>query len=326
MSTKTNMSACGKCFKSISRTLKEKLRCIRCNLWFHGPCVGLRLEEIDQLAKDSWSCDCCRASRELLRSNSDSTPISKRSCDAKDSPVTLSDIKDLKDVLFDMEKRILESQRRMENDLLARLESNSVIISSQQEILSKHNKVIEDMQKENTELRGKLELFTLKIDELEQYSRRSVVEIQGVPIDEREDLIDIIGRVGDIIDMKVEESVIDIIHRLKSNGNRTRPPGIVIKFTHRKHADIFVKKSRAAGRLLNVQRLGLPLDSPIYVNRSLTYPRRKLFAELWNLKKEGKISSVRIDDMGRVRAVGLTGGGAVLLNINDNYRNMLNVQ
>jgi hypothetical protein len=309
------MSLCGKCNKAINRQLKEKVLCTQCGLYFHGQCVGLTGNEIDLLSGKKWSCERCISSLRRDRRSCDECPIEVPQ--DVDGPVVLSQLRLL---LQEIKKEILDGQKRMETDLLQKLEDMSAIISSQQEVLNRQQTAIDELRSENALLRGKINNVYVQMDELEQYSRRCTLEIQGVPVSRDENLTSTVCRLGELVGLKIDESMVDVAHRLKNGSHPSRPPGVIVKFVRRKDADSLIQSCRKSWRNLNAQRLNFPVDSAIYVNRSLTRPRRKLFGELRRLKKDGLIKDVQVDRYGRLMAEGCKGGGRSYISITDDYK------
>ena len=68
-------------------------------------------------------------------------------------------------------------------------------------------------------------------NDMEQYSRRECVKIQGIPVSEHEDTNKIVVQVGELMGVEIKEDKISISHRLptisKYKGKKTVPPIIV---------------------------------------------------------------------------------------------------
>ena len=56
------------------------------------------------------------------------------------------------------------------------------------------------------------------VNDLEQYSRRDYVEIRGVPYTEEESADEIVEKIGELINVEIEEGDISINHRLSDGA------------------------------------------------------------------------------------------------------------
>ena len=72
--------------------------------------------------------------------------------------------------------------------------------------------------------------------ELEQYSRRECLEIQGIPVLESEDTNKLVMKVGELVGVPIEQDHISVSHRLptstKYKGKKAEP-AIIVKFVRR---------------------------------------------------------------------------------------------
>ena len=104
------------------------------------------------------------------------------------------------------------------------------------------------MEKENIQLNSSINnLRTLFYSEqekriqLEQYGRREMIEVSGIPVKENENCIDIIKRLGSLIGLNVNNSI-ETAHRIK-NGD------IIVKFRDRPSRDsLFRAKDKLKGK------------------------------------------------------------------------------
>jgi hypothetical protein len=127
-------------------------------------------------------------------------------------------------------------------------------------------------------------------NDLEQYTRRECVEVQGIPQSKDENTDEIIPKVGDLMGLKLDKKDISVSHRLpvskKYNGSR-REPGIIVKFVRRNSKDSFYKARRELKKF-TTKDLGYRAENPIYVNESLTGKNKNLFNECVKAKKNLK--------------------------------------
>ena len=122
------------------------------------------------------------------------------------------------------------------------LQVKGVPLEESQDFLSKRyeeqDKNIEEikntnsrLQKENDILQNKINTLTkdlaeeqLKRNSLEQYSRRKMIEISGIPDEHNEDCIELAHPVCKLAAVDIKKKKIEIAHRIK-NGD------IIVKFT-----------------------------------------------------------------------------------------------
>lgn len=172
--------------------------------------------------------------------------------------------------------------------------------------LSMQNTLVEELRKENKHLKTevqelrkasdacllqinllqcKLEQAENKGDDLEMYTRKSSLEIHGVPEAKEEDLDTVVVQVADHVGVEIEENDIDIVHRLPVKVNDIRP--IIVKFkSHKVKSQIYFARRRLRGTELD--RDVLNGAEQIYINENLTAQKRRLFAETRKRAKQHK--------------------------------------
>lgn len=82
----------------------------------------------------------------------------------------------------------------------------------------------------NALLEEKIHELNTKHDDLEQYTRKYNLEIDGVPMVHGEDLEDIVIKLARRIDADAGPEDIDIIHRFKKGNQRPNP--IIVRFNN----------------------------------------------------------------------------------------------
>ena len=286
------MGMCSKCSKPVSRQdVNSKIQCSECRKIFHSVCVDLK-EDVVKFFKSSentWRCiECQKAQRKSTSGDSTS--------EMADKLPTLSEVYNL---LLAIKKEVDEikgSNKKLEEDLGSSLDSvhvkldeNCNLIKNQTEELNKCKNTIEDLKNENLLLRKQFDKLKLQVDDVDQYSRRNTVEIQGIPVLPNEDVNSIVRKVGSALDINVSNDMIDVSHRLKKSPSQPEP-GIVVRFVRRSDKDKFIAR-RKVKRNLSCKDLGLSVGGAIYVNHSLTLHRRIVFSEARKVKREKKLLS-----------------------------------
>ena len=62
MTRQSNPCKCSVCKRNIKDNDKSAISCEKCELWFHGPCVSLSVDDVDCLGARKnckWICDTC---------------------------------------------------------------------------------------------------------------------------------------------------------------------------------------------------------------------------------------------------------------------------
>lgn len=137
-------------------------------------------------------------------------------------------------------------------------------------------------RKDCTDLYNQLSETRKELIELKQYSRRSNIEIKGVPLSPTESLDGIIVNVGEKLRTKIASQDIDAIHRVPTK-DKTKSNIIVRFFAHSVRDGVLqaAKKQR-----LNAAALGFPTNEPIYINEHLCVENKIFLGKALQLKRE----------------------------------------
>lgn len=272
------MPNCDVCVKTV-KSNQVKLQCSDCEKEFHALCYNYSKADVECLAAEGlpWRCKQCNATRrKSLRFDAD----------VSEGKLTLDDI---------MQKivEIVENQKKQEADfnkayehMNDKLEENTKSVMEHKESIDKCLKLVDELVAENSRLTRKVSELESKIEDMEQYSRASMVEIHGVPVSQGEDVVEVVKNVGKGLDMDITESMIDACHRLgRRPGPDSPPPGIIVKFVRRLDKEQLLKKRRVKSNF-STRHMNLPMDQPVYINEALSPARRRLFAEARKAKKD----------------------------------------
>jgi exosome complex exonuclease DIS3/RRP44 len=132
-------------------------------------------------------------------------------------------------------------------------------------------------------LKAHVRTLERKIEDLEQYSRRSCVMISGFPDSPNEKSTDaVVLKLAKAMDIEVEVGDISRSHRLPTRVRSDRPRDIVVSFTtynmrHKFHTSRSKLKDSPEYR------------GKVYINEHLTSQRNKVFYESRQAKKRGKL-------------------------------------
>ena len=132
----------------------------------------------------------------------------------------------------------------------------------------------------------------LGLNDQQQRSRRSNIEICGIPNDVSDESLEknCIKIINEIVESPLNSTEINACHRLPGRGNKP----IIMQFTGRKRRSDIIKNSRKA-RNINSTRLGLPEGNKIYINPNLSPYFKQIAFYCRRLRLENLISKVETD-------------------------------
>ena len=178
------------------------------------------------------------------------------------------------------------------NEKIEKIEKDQVVVHNKLNNIDgyinnlwKENK---EMKRENEELlkkvkegNRKVEVTQDKLDDLEQYGRKTMLEINGFPRMENEDPWKIVLALAEKLEVALTEDNIEACHRISGNEKA----GLIVEFASRKKRDemIYYRKKLAN---ISIKDFGYEGDNRIYVNESLTPKRKSLIRELKAKKDE----------------------------------------
>ena len=186
-------------------------------------------------------------------------------------------------------KNVVTDQDSLKSEVTSVTKSQD-FISKQYESMKNTNtnliKKNQNLEKENIILNKKIndqdtaiKANILSINNHEQYTRREMVEINGLPQVENENTPNLVHTLMNHLKIKIDmkKESLDVIHRL---SDRTDAP-IIIKFTSRSERDLFFSY-RSNLKTSTIKDLGFPLNpnnksNKIFINESLTRTNKLLF-------------------------------------------------
>lgn len=276
------MASCGICVKAIS-SKQLKMACSDCERDFHGSCLKMSKADMDCITADGlvWRCQpCAETRRKSMRFESE----------AEEGKLTLDD-------LMIKINEIVENQKQHEKGFNAsyeviheKLEENTKCVKEQNKSIDRCLKIIDRLVEENKSLSKQVIDLEKRVDDMEQYSRVNALEIHGLPLGKNEDVLSVVKEVGKALDMNIVDTMIDACHRLgKEPGKNGAPPGIIVKFVRRFDKEEMLRKRRAK-KDFSTRHMNINIDTPVYINDSLSPARRRLFAAARVIKKEKQYS------------------------------------
>lgn len=169
------------------------------------------------------------------------------------------------------------------------------------------NKLIDNIKSEMDSLRTTTTSLSSRIAQMDQQSRSSIVEIQCVPENRQENLINTVVQLGKVIKCPVTDAQIDYCARLpKMNNSSPRPRSILVKFNSPRLRDEFLSATNRFNKKnqddkLNSSHIGIGgvKKSAIYVVEHLTLENKALHAAARIKARELKYKFVWVRD-GRI--------------------------
>lgn len=159
---------------------------------------------------------------------------------------------------------------------------------------------IVNLQSENALLKKTVEELKSKVAVGEQYSRSNCLEISGVPEAKTENIFAVVKQVANALNFKLEDHMVDAVHRLGRNQNKPDiPRGIILKFCRRVDMEEMRRRSKVK-RFVKASELGLHSENRIYVNLSLTRETRLLWAEVRRFKTQHNFKYAWITSVGKI--------------------------
>ena len=139
------------------------------------------------------------------------------------------------------------------------------------------------LKSNSAELRQKTK--TVKIDEIDQYSRRLNLEFYGVPKVRDEDVPQIVVNLSKKLGVDIQKHDISTALRMpKSFRRNSNPPAIIARFMNRDVSNE-IYKNRITAKNIAKEEFPVAGMSKLYVNENLTNARKKL---LWMTKQKAK--------------------------------------
>ncbi|XP_017303870.1 uncharacterized protein LOC108253775 [Diaphorina citri] len=184
-----------------------------------------------------------------------------------------------------------------------------------QEMNSKLLKTIDEQNGKIKKLEEENKSLMWRLNDIEQYSRRSNVQINNIPVVANEDIGELLREMGEKIGVHIDYKMdIQAAHRVPSRNENSKP--IIVKFTNRAKRDEFLvaanKKKLKCSQLEATKELLFSANSQIYVNNHLSPDNKKIFYEARKCVRERKLKTVRFrngkvyvqrDDMSRLTPI-----------------------
>ena len=171
----------------------------------------------------------------------------------------------------------------------------------QNEVRAAMAEVLQKKDEEIKELKDELNKANIRINEIEQYSRRKCINIDGVRETEGENTDDKVIELARLAGVTLEKTDIDRSHRIgEKKGGRERP--IIVRL------ESFSKRQELYGARRNLRNDDVPSSEVfgaqslknVFVSDNLTKSNQETMYHARKMKKEGKIHAAWTD-VGRMK-------------------------
>lgn len=221
--------------------------CSECNYGYHlGSCSGLTkaaFKSKDDAMKKTWKCQTCVVS--AARSNQsaggglrDEKALEKVLIEINEKLAQLPIIQSRVDALFSVKETVNKLEHSIEHlseqydTVLAELKKQSAEITS----LRKKVEIVE-----STNSTQEVSELKKQVNALEQYSRRHNLEIQGMPVVDKEDLLGRMNQLANKLRLPaLTRTDLEALHRLPAKPSNN--PAILVRFTSRVLRDEWMSK------------------------------------------------------------------------------------
>lgn len=223
------MASCGRCMEEVYDD--DGCTCGKCNVRYHFTCSTVKKTTwlgYGVVKQRQWKCHRCR----------DVSGGDQQSSQSSDGEPGLVELNTKMDLLLSRH----EDTRSEVGQL------KSLILNLTEELKRKEEK-IQDL--------------THQISLIDQYSRNRNLEICNIPRTKDENLQNIVHKLASKLDIPIQESDIDVVHRLPTKPNKIEP--IIVQFTNRRVRDSLLSKRK----IVTSEELIGSGTGKVYVNQNL---------------------------------------------------------
>ncbi|KAH6920209.1 hypothetical protein HPB50_028802 [Hyalomma asiaticum] len=165
-------------------------------------------------------------------------------------------------------------------------------IASLRQELSQEQKQNLVCQTANKRMDKELKETRRQLTELKQYSRRSNLELKGIPCTENEVLVETMQKIAKFLMVDLVEGDIDAIHRVRTRGDG--PANVIVRFNSRRKRDLILQAARK--KRPTTAMLCSENAQPLYVNEHLCPEYKVLLGKAIQMKREKKWKFVWVSE------------------------------
>ena len=136
-------------------------------------------------------------------------------------------------------------------------------------------------------------LLKMQVNELEQYSKKPNIVLNGIPTQVNENLYEIMKTLGEKMKVDIKEHDIVAIHRLPS---KTEISPIIVRLANYDKKSMLISVSKKIRPNTDMLGMNAAEPKPIYISEHLTKQTASLFKSAQALKKDGLVKFVWIKE------------------------------
>lgn len=272
------MVKCGRC----GEDARDTIQCSSCSTRFDFPCSGVTEAGYRKLGAErqaAWKCSTCKAKGIA------SSPGFSKEDSGSPSAVTLEQVmQELVKIKLTMASisNTVAGIDAIKSDI-GDLKHSMGDFSSKLLGLEERVQVIEKSQTEVLQLKDRIASLENDLNEKSQWARLNNVEIKGVPLKDKENLFDIVTKIGAKIMYPITKQNVNFLARVPSREDQVKP--IIVSFLNRYVKEDFVAAARAFKKL-TLADIDIPGTTSVYVNDHLTVQNKILLKKAKELKKD----------------------------------------
>ena len=198
----------------------------------------------------------------------------------KDQKAMQENYEELKNSL-EFTQDMLENVKTENAELKKKMDAVVENSSALQEKVSLLENNLASCENQRVSLEKNLNELSTMHDDLEQYTRKFNLEIQGIPEEREEDTQQIILDLARCLDISMEPKDIDICHRMRKGNHEQRP--IIVRFSNYYSKEKMYQNRRKLRRV-DVGRY-LRGAEKVFINENLTARRANLFKKVRDKKR-----------------------------------------
>lgn len=273
---------CAKCGNSFVES-DLVVGCTDCRLNFHGACTRAgSTRSFVKSGNKTLKCDSC-----IEESKSNASTRSTEG--SEDKKVILEAIQSLKLDICKIDEKmntVLLSISALQEESKKLKEVAIKLEGEQQKLQERCNK----LERSNEVLTGEVKDLQLRLQDAEQHSRSANVEIVGLPVTPKENILDCMAHVAGALGIPFKAEDISTAHRLHNfSSKRHSHPPIIVQFVSRTCREAWLRAARARKNLNAVDIHPSLQRGDVYINEHLTPHNKALLGKARRLRREKKL-------------------------------------
>lgn len=281
------MVICGRCGDDVG----EAIQCSACKKSFDFPCSGITEKGYRKLGdrQATWRCATCKNSGQA----------SALTVPVMGSPVASPTVS-LESIMHELTSIRMQlaplSSLSAEVQLLRKELADLKGIPAKVHKLDERLTKVEEDQKDLTGAMTSLCKLEEDLHDTDQWLRSNNVEIKGVPLRDKENLFEMLAKIGDKISYPVLKTQINFVHRVPSNVAGTK--NIIVSFMNRYVKEDFIASARSLQNPLSPKDIGFTgAAGKIFINDHLTVKNKLLLSQAKSRAKEHNYQFVWVKHM-----------------------------